>query len=121
MEFKFIKENRDENKRKAIFKDMKQKYPDKIPIVIEKDPKAKMKDISKTKYLIPRYSNSSEFFNLIRKKIEIEEGEALFMLVKGIYTLNPNNDLSEIYEKYHDKDGFLYIVYSSENTLGSNF
>ena len=120
MEFKFKKEQ-DENKRKQTFKNIKQKYPDRIPIVIEKDPRTKMKDLIKTKYLIPRYSNSSEFFNLIRKKIEIEEGSALFMLVKGIYTLNPNNDLSEIYEKYHDKDGFLYIVYSSEKTLGSNF
>ncbi len=27
--------------------------------------------------------------------------------------------MSELYDQYHDEDGFLYINYSAENTLGS--
>lgn len=29
--------------------------------------------------------------------------------------------MSTIYEQYKDEDGFLYVVYSGENTFGDRF
>ena len=37
MEFKFKQENKDFEKRRQIYFDMKQKFPDRIPIICEKD------------------------------------------------------------------------------------
>ncbi len=50
----------------------------------------------------------------LEKKNDIKKEEALFFLIYGKYTINQNDNISEIYEKYHDEDGFLFIVYSKE-------
>ena len=77
-----------------------------------KSPVSKMKDIEKTKYLISRDFTVSHFSLLLRNKIELNPEEALYLLVKGKYSIIGEARLSDIYEKYTDKeDGFLYIAY----------
>ena len=34
------------------------------------------------------------------------------------YMIKPNAKLEEVYEKYKDQDGFLYLVYAEENIYG---
>ena len=51
---------------------------------------------------------------------DIKKEEALFFLINGKHSINQNCNISEIYEKYHDEDGFLYIAYSKEIIWGSN-
>ena len=34
------------------------------------------------------------------------------------YMVKPNAKLEEVYEKYKDQDGFLYLVYAEENIYG---
>ena len=54
----------------------------------------------------------SHFSLLLRNKIELNPEEALYLLVKGKYSIIGEARLSDIYEKYAGKeDGFLYIVY----------
>jgi len=93
------------------------KYPDRIPIIVCKDINCKLADIDKHKYLVPRDMTLGQFIYVIRKRIKLQPNEALFVLVN--YSLIPGNkSLQDIYEKNKDKDGFLYITYSSENTFG---
>ena len=69
------------------------------------------------KYLVPGDLNMSHFIYVVRKRIKLEPSETLFLMVNN--QLCPSNIvLSEVYEKYKDEDGFLYIVYSAENTFG---
>ena len=114
MEFKFKQENKDFEKRRKMYFDMKQKFPVRIPIVCEKDSQSKAKDINKTKYLINRKATAIQFYDELRKQNNIQKEEALFLLVNGKYLIAGDINLGEIYDKYHDKDGFLYIVYSCE-------
>ena len=120
MEFNYKKENKDFNKRRQDYERAKQKYPDKIPIICEKDSKVKMKDFVKTKFLAPLNSTVFELFEQIRKINDIKKEEALFFLINGKHSINQNCNISEIYKKYHDEDGFLYIAYSKEIIWGSN-
>jgi len=39
-------------------------------------------------------------------------------LAEGKYLLKQNALLSEVYEKYKDEDGFLYLVYAEEDIYG---
>ena len=55
-----------------------EKYPDKIPIICEKDPDSKIKDIEKTKYLIPKNFTVSQFSILLKNKMELNSEEAFF-------------------------------------------
>ena len=93
------------------------KHPDRIPIIVCKDKNCKLPDIDKQKYLVPKDMNLGQFIYVIRKRIQLQSNEALFILVN--YSLMPSNtSLQDIYENKKSKDGFLYITYSSENTFG---
>ena len=93
------------------------KYPDRIPIVVEKNSKCKLPDIDKNKYLVPNDMVLSQFIYTIRKRIKLDATEALFFFV-GDTVPNNSAPIGELYNLHKDKDGFLYIVYNSENTFG---
>jgi GABA(A) receptor-associated protein len=119
MIFKFKELNPDATKRKAESTKIREKYPDRIPIICEKDPKSKIKEVDKTKYLVPNDLTVSQFSFIIRKRLEMNKESALFLLVAGKHSITGDLSISEIYEKYKDpEDGFLYIAYASELTWG---
>jgi len=97
------------------------KYPDRIPIIVEKSTTntSDIPNIDKRKYLVPRDLTVGQFVYVIRKRIKLRPEQAIFVFVKNV--LPPTSCmLSEIYEEYRDEDNFLYITYSSENTFGRN-
>ena len=121
MEFRFKKENPDAEQRRKECDKIRNQFSEKIPIICEKDPKSNIRDIDKTKYLVPADLTVSQFSFMIRKRIEIEKEAAFFLLANGKHSITGDTLLSEIYERYKDpEDGFLYIAYASELTWGYN-
>ena len=126
-EFKFIKDNPDAEKRKLECEKITNQFPDKIPIICEKDPESKiLNKIEKTKFLIPNTFTVGKFNLMIRKKLNIgeEEGKnAIFLLAKApnaFISLVGDAPLSQVYENYKNpQDGFLYIIYTSEIFMGT--
>ena len=71
----------------------------------------------KIKYLVPKDMYISQFVFVIRKRIQLEPSESLFVMIN--HQLPRSNALiGDIYEEQHNKDGFLYVTYTSENTFG---
>jgi len=96
-----------------------QKYPTRIPIIIEKLSSSKeLPNINKRKYLVPRELTLGQFMYVIRKRLNTISSQ------QGIYLFVNNNlyaqsqMLAEIYDKEKNKDNFLYMVYAAENTFG---
>jgi GABA(A) receptor-associated protein len=119
MKFKFKEQNPDASKRKQESSKIRDKYPDRIPIICEKAPYSKLKEVDKTKYLVPYDLTAANFSFIIRKRLELSKEAALFLLVSGKHSILGDTAMSEIYEKYKDQeDGFLYIAYTSELTWG---
>lgn len=105
-------------KRREVADRIKAKYPDRIPVIVEKAPKSDAPDIDKKKYLVPSDITVGKFVYEIRKHMKLSPEKAIFLFVNN--TLPPTGALiSTIYERYKDEDGFLYITYSGENTFGS--
>ena len=94
-----------------------QKYPNRIPIIVEKSKGCKLIDIDKNKYLVPNDMILSQFIYTIRKRIKLESSQALFFFIDNNVPTN-SSPIGELYNLYKDKDGFLYITYTSENTFG---
>ena len=94
-----------------------EKYPDRIPIFVEKDPKCCLEDIDKNKFLVPSDMSLSQFIYVIRKRVNLDSSQALFFFINNTVP-NSNVGLNELYNTHKDKDGFLYIIYNSENTFG---
>ena len=119
MEFQYKKDIPDLEKRKEQFKLLQVKYPNKIPIILEKDPLCKFEGIQKTRHLINKDFTLSKFQLMIKKLLKLPEDEALFLSAKGKYNITGEKTIEEIYRNYKDKqDGFLYIMYSSELVYG---
>ncbi|KAI8923278.1 autophagy protein Atg8 ubiquitin like protein [Entophlyctis helioformis] len=106
-------------KRKLEADRIKEKYPDRIPCIVEKAEKSDIPNIDKKKYLVPCDLTVGQFVWVIRKRIKISSEKAIFIFVNNV--LPPASSLlSEVYAQHKDEDGFLYIVYSSENTFGAS-
>jgi len=94
------------------------KFPDRIPIICEKNPGIKdTPDIDKSKYLVPYDLTVSQFLLVIRKKMKLPPERAIFLFVND-KMISGTQIISTIYQYEKDPDGFLYIGYSSENTFG---
>lgn len=112
-----FKTEHDFEKRKEVAEKIRAKYPDRIPVIVEKAPRSDAPDIDKQKYLVPADITVGKFVYEIRKHMRLNPEQAIFLFVND--TLPPTQALmSHIYEKNKDTDGFLYVTYSSENTFG---
>ena len=70
-----------------------------------------------SKILVSKDLTLGQFIYIIRKRIELNPEQALFIMIN--HSLAPNNKtISELYDTHKDKDNFLYITYTSENTFG---
>ncbi|GMM49769.1 ubiquitin-like protein [Starmerella bacillaris] len=104
--------------RKAEADRIRQKYSGRIPVICEKVEKSEIDGIDKRKYLVPADLTVGQFVYVIRKRIRLEPEKAIFIFVNDV--LPPTSALmSSIYEEHRDKDGFLYVTYSGENTFGN--
>jgi GABA(A) receptor-associated protein len=119
MVFQYKKENPELEKRKQESYQILNKFPDKVPVICEKDPKSKITSIVKTRYLIPKNYTISQFSYIIRKKVVLKNEESFYLLANGMNTISGKDTMFEIYERYKDEDGFLYISYTSEVIWGN--
>jgi len=117
MTYSAFKAEHDFDKRKEVAEKIRSKYPERIPVIVEKAPKSDAPDIDKKKYLVPADITVGKFVYEIRKHMKLNPEQAIFLFVND--TLPPTAALmSQIYEKNKDEDGFLYVTYSGENTFG---
>ena len=109
-------------KRKAEAARIRSKYPDRIPVICEKQEKSKIPDIDKKKYLVPADLTVGQFVYVIRRRIKVDPNTNIFLFVNvGKNTILPPTAslMSSLYDEQKDLDGFLYITYTSENTFGN--
>ncbi|KAF7150831.1 hypothetical protein RHSIM_Rhsim02G0106700 [Rhododendron simsii] len=132
-------------RRKAESGRIREKYADRIPVIVEKAERSDIPDIDKKNmttdvafayvemelsagnfdvgycaaiYLVPADLTVGQFVYVVRKRINLSAEKAIFVFVKN--TLPPTAALmSAIYKENKDEDGFLYMTYSGENTFGS--
>lgn len=62
------KEENPFEKRRAEGEKIRRKYPDRIPVIVEKAPKSRLRDLDKKKYLVPSELTIGQFYFLIRKR-----------------------------------------------------
>lgn len=106
--------------RKELSKKMLSKYPDKIPVILQKgiDKNNKNINLDKTKYLVPHDLTVTQFIYTIRKRINLKQDQAIFMFFNN-NLVNSSMLMSEVYKIYKNKeDNFLYGTISTESTFG---
>ncbi len=122
MEFAFQKEMPDASKRKIESNKIREKHPDRVPTICEKKDTDKIDQLDKTRFLVPMDQTLTQFSSNIRKRINLDKSKALNLLIQGTdkkqFAESGEKLMSELYEKYKNPDGFLYIIYTGEITWG---
>lgn len=96
-----------------------EKYPNRFPIICEKDIRSKdIPDIDRSKYLVPHDLSIANFMYIIRKRIHIRAEKSIYLFVDNRVMPATSHLIADLYYKYHDDDGFLYIKYAGESTFG---
>merc|ERR1712170_56486 len=104
------KEEHPFEKRRAEGEKIRRKYPDRVPVIVEKSPKARIGDLDKKKYLVPSDLTVGQFYFLIRKRISLRPEDALFFFVNNV--IPPTSaTMGSLYQEHHEEDFFLYIAY----------
>uniref|UniRef100_A0A671M547 Gamma-aminobutyric acid receptor-associated protein-like n=1 Tax=Sinocyclocheilus anshuiensis TaxID=1608454 RepID=A0A671M547_9TELE len=118
VKMKFMyKEEHPFEKRRSEGEKIRKKYPDRVPVIVEKAPKARIGDLDKKKYLVPSDLTVGQFYFLIRKRIHLRAEDALFFFVNNV--IPPTSaTMGLLYQEHHEEDFFLYIAYSDESVYG---
>jgi GABA(A) receptor-associated protein len=111
-------------RRKLLVDQLKSKYPNKIPIVVNKtNTNSNMTpNITKNKFIVSGDMTVGQFIYEMRKHVTISNHPeiAIFLFV-GKKNIIPNSNvmMNVIYDKFkNDDDGMLMIYYSGESTFG---
>jgi GABA(A) receptor-associated protein len=110
---KFTLEQRKEECGKML-----EKFPERLPIIVEAAPGCKLPAMDRKKFLVPTDIVLGQFIQIIRKRINMNQTEALFVFVANDTLCPVTSQISNIYSAHKDEDGFLYITYANENTFG---
>jgi GABA(A) receptor-associated protein len=115
--FKFLKTKKLEERKAECIKIMN-KYPDRIPVIVERYPDStSIQDIDKNKFLVPKDFTIAQFIVVIRRRIKLAPENALFIFINN--QIPPNSKIiSQIYQENKSECGYLLVFYNGETTFG---
>jgi len=104
-------------------KRMRAKYPDRIPVICEKAPYSDLPNISRNKFVVPAGMLCGEFKYIVHKQVTqasrrgVAMDQTIYIFVNDIVP-KTGATMAELYEQHKAEDGFLYVRFTAENTLG---
>lgn len=101
------------DKRKADSSRILSKYPDVVPVIIEKSDRVDIPNTTKSKFLTKHSITVGQLLVQIRKELKIDHKYEIYLFVNNTEIPSITTTMKEVYDKYKDKDGFLYITYST--------
>jgi hypothetical protein len=96
------------------------KYPDKIPVILEKSKVDKyLPKIDKSKLLVSQDMTISNIIKLLKSNLKINENTSIYIVVsKKNVMVSGSQSIFSIYQDHKNDDGFLYLEYCTENVFG---
>lgn len=97
---------------------IRDKFPGRVPVIVQKAPNNPIPTIDKEKFLVPGDLTISQMIFILRNRMRLPSETALFVFVNNTLPIT-SSFMRELYTTHADPDGFLYLIYSGENTFGS--
>ena len=101
--------------RKERSQSIMEKYQNRIPVICQTSNDLPV--LERKKYLVPDDLSLVNFNYVVRKRIKVSAETSIYFFISN--KLLPSSlTMYQIYNKYKDEDGFLYIYIAVENTFG---
>jgi GABA(A) receptor-associated protein len=95
---------------------LKIRYPDRVPVIVEKSVTSQLPDMKKHKFLVPHDLLLSQFFYCVRKQVKLSKDQTIFLFIENEMP-SLSMPMSQIY-KDHGNNEFLFVTYNEESTFG---
>ncbi|ARF10020.1 autophagy protein Atg8 ubiquitin-like protein [Indivirus ILV1] len=102
--------------RAEVAKQIMEQYPDRYPLIVDFGHSNQNNIvIKKKKFLVPGNITLREFILIARKMIKIERNDMTVQLSVTVagHIVSQNNNITDLYARFKDLDGFLYIIISA--------
>ena len=98
---------------------IKTRYADRLPVICERNSNCtNLAPIDKRKFLVPRDLTTGQFLYVVRKRLELEPSQAIFLMTESGRLPASSQTIEMLYDQEAHEDGFLYLYYTGENTFG---
>ncbi|CAG7725359.1 unnamed protein product [Allacma fusca] len=116
---KSFKERRTFGQRVREVDNVKRDHPNKIPVIIERYAhENQLPPLDRSKFLIPEHVTVGEVIKILKRRLQLNMYQSIFLLVNGQNQPATTTTFAEIYRTEADPDGFLYIVYAAQEVFG---
>lgn len=116
---------------------MRERCPEKIPVILEKYQGSKEADkgftVTQTKFLVPSDFTYGKFLAVVRERmqssnqdssadsfVQLDHKQSLYIFFADNRLQKMDRSMAEIDDKCKDQDGFLYGAYTSQEVFGSS-
>ena len=110
----------DLKQRKLKSKNIREKYPNRVPCIVSIHKNSESLNLEKNKFLCPADLTLAQFQYIIRKQLKktLLPSQAIFIFIKNELPL-VSTMISELDHHYKFEDGFLHFTISKESTFGT--
>lgn len=114
-----FKQRRPFEVRKQEVENIRKKFPNKIPVVVERyQREVNLPVMDKTKFLVPQELTILNFVIIVKNRLRVQSNRAFYFVINNQSMANTSKTVAEIYKEHKDPDGFLYMTYASQEMFG---
>lgn len=110
------KDNISEDKDAKLNKEitfLQKKFPERVPVIVEKCPRCSLNDLAKKKFLVPAEITIEDFYYIIRRRISLHPAENLCLYI-GKVKPGHGTHMIQLYKEFQAGDGILHVTYTSK-------
>jgi microtubule-associated protein 1 light chain len=114
-----FKQRRTAAQRKQEVERLKEQFPNKIPVIVERYKKEKVLPVmDKSKFLLPEDLSVAQFASIVRNRLNVTGNHAFYLIINKRTMASMTETIGKLYCTEHDEDGFMYVTYASQEAFG---